>query len=216
MDESLLVSISRDAVFGNRWLTFEITGFCHEHALILYVYLSGDDTESVLTVRVFPPLLGIADRQYSEAVAHERFPHSITLHLTALDTPIRLRLSNQNFRQIQKQLSIRPPRHLQLHHLSLISPQSCHVYHKIHHIHLGQRYLTQTSCQPFTHHLKPSTSQTASPNPGQHNTSLNLKNHNSTTPFQARLRHNPLSSGSSTIPHSLKPQGYTTSSCPTL
>ena len=26
------------------------TGFCHEHALILYVYLSGDDMESVLTV----------------------------------------------------------------------------------------------------------------------------------------------------------------------
>lgn len=31
------------------------TGFCHEHALILYVYLSGDDTESVLTVRLHPP-----------------------------------------------------------------------------------------------------------------------------------------------------------------
>lgn len=25
-------------------------GFCHEHALILYVYLSNDDMESVLTV----------------------------------------------------------------------------------------------------------------------------------------------------------------------
>ena len=31
-----------------------IVGFCHEHALILYVYLSGDDTESVLTVRLPP------------------------------------------------------------------------------------------------------------------------------------------------------------------
>ena len=27
-------------------------GFCHEHALILYVYLSNDDMESVLTVRL--------------------------------------------------------------------------------------------------------------------------------------------------------------------
>lgn len=31
-----------------------LTGFCHEHALILYVYLSNDDTESVLTVRPSP------------------------------------------------------------------------------------------------------------------------------------------------------------------
>ena len=30
-------------------------GFCHGHALILYVYLSGDDTESVLTVCLFLP-----------------------------------------------------------------------------------------------------------------------------------------------------------------
>ena len=32
-------------------------GFCHEHALILYVYLSNDDMESVLTVRDFQPHL---------------------------------------------------------------------------------------------------------------------------------------------------------------
>lgn len=31
------------------------TGFCHEHALILYVYLPNDDAEdSVLTVNDFP------------------------------------------------------------------------------------------------------------------------------------------------------------------
>lgn len=33
-----------------------MTGFCHEHALILYVYLSSDDTESVLTVYPFLPI----------------------------------------------------------------------------------------------------------------------------------------------------------------
>lgn len=37
--------------------SFVFAGFCHEHALILYVYLPNDDTggeDSVLTVRFIP------------------------------------------------------------------------------------------------------------------------------------------------------------------
>lgn len=43
--------------FGNH---LRLTGFCHEHALILYVYLPNDngDDESVLTVRADLELIG--------------------------------------------------------------------------------------------------------------------------------------------------------------
>lgn len=37
---------------------FGCVGFCHEHALILYVYLSNDDSESVLTVCIRPSASG--------------------------------------------------------------------------------------------------------------------------------------------------------------
>ena len=42
-------------------------GFCHEHALILYVYLSNDDVESVLTV--------------CDESSDRCQPYSFTLHL---------------------------------------------------------------------------------------------------------------------------------------
>lgn len=47
------------------YLYSPLTGFCHEHALILYVYLPKDDpeaTDSVLTVRIrfAPPFLSFS------------------------------------------------------------------------------------------------------------------------------------------------------------
>ena len=56
-------------------------GFCHEHALILYVYMSNDDMESVLTVRFTsillpPPIL----------LNGTNLMNSTTSRLTALDT----------------------------------------------------------------------------------------------------------------------------------
>ena len=51
----------KHVLYLTRWSQYltcgsDITGFCHEHALILYVYLSSDDTESVLTVYPFHPI----------------------------------------------------------------------------------------------------------------------------------------------------------------
>jgi hypothetical protein len=47
----LLVSMKCDGVVSGVLMT---TGFCHEHALILYVYLPNEhsEEESVLTVRL--------------------------------------------------------------------------------------------------------------------------------------------------------------------
>lgn len=48
----------------------EETGFCHEHALILYVYLENEESgadDSVLTVSWFIPLLPIPPEKISIA-----------------------------------------------------------------------------------------------------------------------------------------------------
>lgn len=53
MEGSLLVSAYLDASLRPfMWPLLTILGFCHEHALILYVYLPSDggEDESVLTV----------------------------------------------------------------------------------------------------------------------------------------------------------------------
>ena len=51
MDLSEHGDILNEAELNQSLLTLtNILGFCHEHALILYVYLSNDDVESVLTV----------------------------------------------------------------------------------------------------------------------------------------------------------------------
>ena len=62
-------------------------GFCHEHALILYVYLSNDDQESVLTVSdiaIPDPNLTFRPMRLTD------FWYSTILLLIALDSRIHL------------------------------------------------------------------------------------------------------------------------------
>ena len=72
-------------------------GFCHEHALILYVYLSNDDMESVLTVRLTSNFLAVNWAQcplghacpncsFSEPSTDDLGLYSTTLHRIVLDT----------------------------------------------------------------------------------------------------------------------------------
>ena len=54
-------------------------GFCHEHALILYVYLSNEDTESVLTVCLSNPLCSSSIPSDLSVVLHRVLQRLIAL-----------------------------------------------------------------------------------------------------------------------------------------
>lgn len=97
-----------------------LTGFCHDHALILYVYLSHDDMESVLTVSL-PPSLPPSIHPSSTPHIHSPLTppilklvlHSILQHLTpyphVIHTYIEHYISNHHITRLRRRKIFKMP-----------------------------------------------------------------------------------------------------------